>query len=71
MQLIPITIGEINDDSAINVPNTVNEIRLAFSLEVVGTGDFSKFVKDGELDVKKLISAIFQGDVYISTRSKQ
>ena len=68
MNLIPVTIQDVKDSSVINVPNTLNEIRLTFNVEVVSTGDFSDFLKDGKVDVDKLIVAFFKGDVYISTR---
>ena len=71
MNLIPVTIQDVKDSSVINVPNTLNEIRLTFNVEVVSTGDFSDFLKDGKVDVDKLIVAFFKGDVYISTRLKQ
>ena len=71
MNLIPVTIQDVKDSSVINVPNTLNEIRLTFNVEVVSTGDFSDFLKDGKVDVDKLIVALFKGDVYISTIIKK
>ena len=71
MNLIPISISDIKDYSVINSPNTLDEIRLTFNVEVVSTGDFSDFLKDGKVDVDKLIVALFKGDVYISTIIKK
>ena len=71
MNLIPVTIQDVKDSSVINVPNTLNEIRLTFNVEVVSTGNFSEFVNDGKVDVDKLIIALFKGGVYISTIIKK
>lgn len=71
MNLIPIAISEIKYDSVFNSTTNLNEIRLTFNVEVVNSGDFSPFVKDGKLDAEKLIVAIFNGDVFISSIVKK
>jgi len=71
-KLIPISIESIKDFSDVSgiekesgLPK-VKTIHFIAEVELLGTGDFSKFVKGSHLDMQSVLEAITKGEILIA-----
>lgn len=62
-KLLPIDISVLSDDCELGPKNTVD---LTFEIRVVGNGNFSDYVTNGQIDTDKICRAILVGELKIS-----
>lgn len=65
-KLIVTTLREISSDIILPVqPGQTGSVSIDLEIRLTGTGDFSKYVKDGSFDKMQLASDILYGKIKI------